>query len=258
MECLKEYIKFGHNMKRNNIENRLTVSNLAWEPRDDEYAKFVLQRYGINNIGIVCSKYGKWHLWDDKCTSKILDIYRGFNIVSMQAVLYGIPGDLVKNKSTLVQRVKYVSSVCEKLGSTVIVFGSPKTRVNISLDDLGEILESIGSPYICLEPNAREYGCECAVNIQECMDVVDGRPLCINFDTGNALMEQDECPEILDRINHIQISTPYLKPLTREMAHKLSRYSNVWENTTCRVSLEAKLDDVYDLPGPLYLLLNMI
>ena len=258
LNSLKSYIDFDTKSKKNVIEQRLTVSNLAWDISDDEYAIFILNRYGIKNVELVCTKYGPWTLWDNTTIENVKKIYSDFNIVSVQAVLYGIPGDLKNDEETIVNHLEFVSSLCDKLGISVIVYGSPKTRINITLDDLGRILESVGSSKICLEPNDIGYGCEVGVNFNECVEAVRDRQIYLNFDTGNSLMAGDDCPDEFDKIKHIQISAPQLKKISRRTYERIQKYSPVWENTKCKISLEMKLENILDLPEQLFSFISAI
>jgi hydroxypyruvate isomerase len=85
------------------------------------------------------------------------------------------------------------------------------------------ILADYASHYnviICLEPNAIEYRCNFITNINDAIYIinqVNNPNFQLNFDTGNAIMENDinkiSINEIDNYISHTQISLPFLEEI---------------------------------------------
>jgi sugar phosphate isomerase/epimerase len=74
--------------------------------------------------------------------------------------------------------------------------------------------------YFCLEPNAKEYGCNFLNSTKEVIDYVislNSNFAKINFDTGCVLMNNEDPVKILayafPYVGHIHISSPMLKPV---------------------------------------------
>jgi sugar phosphate isomerase/epimerase/nucleoside-diphosphate-sugar epimerase len=223
IEAMKRFKRMYLAIRDGGLHERLAVSTLCWGTLPDSYAMFVLRRYGIMNVEMVLTKYGTWDEYMDaqeQLLNKVHNLWvgNGFRVVSLQAVLYGIAngGNVSANKREIAEHLRRVVGYADALGAGAIVVGAPKLRVAPGTPkDVRDILEqgsgAEGSAVLCLEPNARGYGCEIGTNMSDVKDIV-GESCGINFDTGNALMEADEVTVVSDRVCHMQISMPFLKP----------------------------------------------
>ena len=215
MDSLMEYIELEKYKKQ---DNKLVISNMAWEHRHDEHAAFLMQRHGINKLEILPTKFGPWEHVFNTNLEKQLSMFEkyGVEVYSVQSVLYRIDGSF--GDECVEDHLKKVVKLCENIGAKVIVMGTPKKRVSCKKSDicstLGNVQEST-QVKICLEPNSKEYGCQIGTNLDECKEIKGSSKFHLNYDTGNALMEKDRLPELSDDISHIQISRSFLQPLRK-------------------------------------------
>ena len=80
----------------------------------------------------------------------------------------------------MLQHYEEVVKICNKLGITKIVFGSPKVRHLGNLPEeyainLFRKIGIIGEQYnvvCCLEPNATKYGCTWLTNLADTVDFI--------------------------------------------------------------------------------------
>lgn len=218
------------------IVQRLAVSTLGWMGCPDDHAAFVLRRYGIDGVEIVPSL-----LVDDVdrlSDEAVISAGRrlgllGLKPVSMQSVLYRINGDMVSSRDNILVRMRNIDRIAELLGLQSVVFGSPGLRAGITAAQLSKVLDEIrrACPHLtlCLEPNARQYGCEVGYRMGETCSVAKDAGVLVNVDTGNAMMEGDAYDGFdPNLVGHAQVSSPFLADLddasckhARSMMHRL-------------------------------------
>ncbi len=228
-------------------KSKLTVSNLMWSESNDEYMFSILKRYGISNIELVPTKYfdGNWDIIFDN-TEYIKNKYKDFRIVSLQCIFHNIDGNLKDDYATMLYHLMRLMCYASDLGAERIVFGSPKIRHNNetfisflkSVSKYADIVWPNG--IICIEPNSKLYGCAVGTNFKETLALVqkiNASNVQINYDTGNAMMENDTDYDLL-YIKHIQVSMPHLGELDG------SKINNalIKSKKDCFISLEVKPD----------------
>ena len=215
---------------------RLSISNIAWDPQDDEAIAKLLQSLGIANIDIAPGKYFK--NFQTTTTAEILQVKkwwkdRGIDIVGMQALLFGTEGlNLFSSTADKMrEHLQEVMRIAGELGATKLVFGSPKNRDRSGLTDietqqkaddffsrLGGYAKSKGVVF-CLETNPTAYQCNFMTTMNETAEVVNriNHPnIRLQLDTGALLMNQESemlIPKYASIIGHIHLSEPQLKPL---------------------------------------------
>mgnify|MGYP001244534475 FL=1 len=110
---------------------------------------------------------------------------RGFEIVGMQALLFGTTGlNLFTDDGTMLQRLSQQCRIGRLLGAQALVFGSPKQRDRSSFDEaetrriavdffrrLGDAAAAEGVR-VCLEANPAMYGCNFMMRTDEAAAVV--------------------------------------------------------------------------------------
>jgi len=148
---------------------RISISNIAWEPNEDERVASLLRRYGIDAIDIAPGKYfPNLSATTDQDIVRVRNWWRerGIEITGMQALLFGTSGLNIfgseESRIATLARLKEVCRVGAGLGATRLVFGSPKNRDRSGLTDeetiqiaveffrsLGDIAASFGV-IICL------------------------------------------------------------------------------------------------------------
>lgn len=218
---------------------RLAISNIAWDPSEDETIAEILVRSGVDAIDIAPGKYFPDPLQateQDIASVKNRWAERAIEITGMQALLFGTTGLNVFGDSDVQDAMlRHLSAVCRigaGLGARKLVFGSPKNRDRSALSDqetedialpffrrLGDIADSFGV-MICLEPNPQCYGANFMTSSAETAMVVRGvghAAIRMQLDTG-ALAINDEDPDIVlqdcaDLIGHVHASEPDLLPL---------------------------------------------
>ena len=218
---------------------RVAISNIAWDPAEDEDVARLLQRHHVDAIDVAPGKY-----FPNPVEATEDDIHRvrrwwadrGIAITGMQALLFGTTGLNVFGPADVQDAmVRHLDAVCRigsGLGATRLVFGSPKNRDRSGLNDgevitaaiiffrrLGAIARSHGV-IVCLEPNPPCYGANFMTNSAEtaCIVTAVSDPgIRMQLDTG-ALTINGEDPAIVLQacaglIGHVHLSEPNLLPL---------------------------------------------
>lgn len=199
--------------------DRLTVSEVGWNPEKDSVMMSYLRSKGITRREIVPSKRN----WT-------MDGYH--NVYSAQSILYGVDIQIFQEQerflSILSDRVAKLSSV----GAKVIVFGSPKQRVYSGEDAValfrrvGDLCQNHGIT-LCVENNARGYGgnwLHTASDTIAFVKSVNHPNIRVNLDTGSMMMENESTVVDTEWIGHVQVSFPALGPWRSDSsAHDILR-----------------------------------
>lgn len=269
LKMIGEFVTMSRYMK---CHNKMAVSNMAWLPKYDDHAIFILKRYGIKNVELVPTKYGEWgeiFMNSAKMTKKYE--INGIRIYSLQSVLYGVDGSFVENPDEMRIHLDKVSKLCERIGARVIVMGSPGKRVKPvelpkieSEKHVQEVLNSVQienpSVLMCLEPNASAYGCNIGNDLQSCIRMAKSG-FYVNFDTGNFSMEKDTIKVWDDMyIKHCQVSAPFLRPIHVNDYDKMmdTTESDLFhcfqkiKSNRVMMSLECKVDKIGNLGGHIH------
>lgn len=218
---------------------KLAISNIAWDPREDQAVAQLLERFAVDAIDIAPGKY-----FPEPAKATAVDINRvktwwserGIAIIGMQALLFGTTGLNVfgsaQSQAELLAHLSHVCRIGGGLGATRLVFGSPKNRDRSGLDDeqmlaaavaffhqLGDIAQANGV-IVCLEPNPTCYGANFMTTSIETADVVRAvahPAIRMQLDTGALTINAEDPLQVLDDcsvlIGHIHASEPDLLPL---------------------------------------------
>lgn len=218
---------------------RIAISNIAWEPSEDEAVADLLNVFGIDAIDVAPSKY--FPVPQEATDSDIQRIRqwwleRGIEITGMQSLLFGTTGlnvfGDVDSRRAMLDHLDSVCRIGAGLGATRVVFGSPRNRDKMNLlpeqvdeisveffRQLGEVAQAHGIT-VCLEPNPARYGCNFMTRTDETAHVVrqvahgaiqmqlDIGALCINGEQPSRIVA-----EYASLIGHIHASEPDLVPL---------------------------------------------
>ncbi|MGZ8410510.1 MAG: sugar phosphate isomerase/epimerase family protein [Hyphomicrobium sp.] len=218
---------------------RIAISNIAWEPEEDDDLARLLQRYGVDAIDVAPGKYfpepgaateqeiARVRLWWAE---------RGIEITGMQALLFGTTGLNVFGPPEVQDAMlRHLAAVCRigaGLGACRLVFGSPKNRDRSGLGDaqaadmasaffrrLGDIAQSHGV-ILCLEPNPPRYGANFMTTSAETARIVKqvSHPwVRMQLDTGAITINGEYPAAVLQNdaalIGHVHASEPDLVPL---------------------------------------------
>jgi sugar phosphate isomerase/epimerase len=215
---------------------RVAISNIAWDISSDEEVAQLLSRYGVDAIDIAPGKYFPQPKAATDAEIQAVKQWwnsRGISLTGMQSLLFGTTGLNVfgsaESQQAMLDHLDAVCRIAAGLGSTRLVFGSPKNRDRSAIAD--DLVDSIAVPFfrrlgdvaarhgvlICLEPNPTCYGANFMINSVETarvVEAVDHDSIRMQLDTG-ALAINDESPEeIVARfasfIGHVHASEPNL------------------------------------------------
>lgn len=220
---------------------KLAISNIAWSSGEDPVILPKLKEWGIQGLEVAPSRL--FRSPGDATEQEIsqvrlnLEAY-GFGIVAMQSLLYGRPElELFGGHSTRMTMMEYLKKMVDlgsSLGARVLVFGNPKNRLRRSLP-LQDALE-IAIPFfrelglyaiergvwVCLEPNAPEYGCDFLTHTLEAhrfVQDVNQEGFGLHLDTSTMYFNQENLDEVLQNClpaaKHFHLSEPSLAPLSQ-------------------------------------------
>jgi D-psicose/D-tagatose/L-ribulose 3-epimerase len=213
---------------------RIAVSNLGWEPRQDEAVASLLRAHAIDAIDVAPGRY-----FADPSRAAPADLsavraaweHRGVEITGMQALLFGTTGLNVFGPAPIQEAMlEHLDGVCTTaagLGATRLTFGSPRNRDASGWTDeaarrhaveffarLGGIAARHGV-HICLEPNPPRYGCNFMMTTDDAAVAHGG--IRLQLDTGALAENREDAGELIPRhaalIGHIHASEPGLGPL---------------------------------------------
>lgn len=210
--------------------NHMVVSNMAWEPKHDPHAMFLMKRFGIHEVELLPTKYSPWDEFF-RDPYRLKDHYKrnDIRVWSLQSLLHGVPGDFLSSPEVMKDHLRNVMRAAHSIGCCAVVLGSPKKRVHgLNEEDLSEALEHVQfsstKVKLCLEPNAKEYGCHVGADIASVLRMTRRYSFYMNLDTGNATMARDTLPAFPSpKIAHVQVSAPYLEPVADAMYAELDR-----------------------------------
>lgn len=223
-------IKTFINAERIN-KDHLCVSNICVKHISQFQFACILKLYGIKKVQVAPTMLiGSWDNLDNIDFSIFED--NGLNVYSFQSITFGL-NDLnifTETSKDLMNHLKKVVDKAYEKGVNVFVFGCPRNRKvpdGMSIEEkeslfiqffreLGDHCSSKNIT-ICLEPNAKEYGCNYLNNIKEVGDItrkIDHLNIKMMVDIGNAIMENDDFSKMLDYqdiIYNIDIAEPKIK-----------------------------------------------
>jgi sugar phosphate isomerase/epimerase len=148
----------------------------------------------------------------------------------MQSLFNGIDVNLFENQQRFIDHFFRVIDIALLLGAKRLVYGSPLTRKIENISQEGKFIEIFNiiadrikntDMVICIEPNSKKYGCNYLHDLSSSSDIIRkiNRPnIRLNFDSGNAIMENDDESTIyknMDIISHAHVSNPFLKEINR-------------------------------------------
>lgn len=217
---------------------KISISNIAWDASENDAVAGLLQRYGVG-VDLAPSK-----IWTDPLTATTDQIAavrrwwaeRAIPIVGAQSLHFGHPElQLFKDESTRQQMFDFTArmiALCGQLGATAIVFGSPhnRQRGSMPMDEalsiatdffsrLGDVAAAHNT-YLCLEPNAVDYGCDFITTAAEGAQLVQrvNHPsFRLHLDAGNMVMMGEDSIAALKEhgtlLQHFHLSEPQLAPV---------------------------------------------
>lgn len=217
--ALQALARYLNNMLRNNV----LVSNLC--SAQPQLNPSVLRKFGISKIEVAPWK----HFGPNFIERPLISFQKDPHIYSFQALFYPHQWIIPKHYSEICEYLFKLIDIAYKVGVQVLVFGAPKLRSGFTnstaLKFFREVADYIGQRNVtlCIEPNAREYGCSFLTTTRETYDFVSqlNRPqIQMMLDTGCARMENEDPISLFEdciaSLKHIHFSMPHLKPLRDE------------------------------------------
>jgi D-psicose/D-tagatose/L-ribulose 3-epimerase len=215
------------------------ISNIAWEPDNNNFIISMLKKYNIKHIEVAPSILFKNPALATK--KQILDVKQywnknNINLYGMQSLLYGNPDLTIFNtkesREDTFNYLKKIIKLAGLLGIKRLVFGSPKNRFvkNLPTQEAREIgcdffwnlseLCAFEDIVLCIEPNAKEYGCNFINNTTQALsfvEYVNHNNFKLNMDTSTMIMNEENIEECIMKaiknISHFHLSFPNLGPI---------------------------------------------
>lgn len=225
--------------------NRLSISNIAWDPSEDDTVAALLAREGVTGVEIAPTKWREQPF--DARPDEIAEYRarweaRGLRIVSLQALLFGRPDlQLFGNPASRAALSDFLRRVIDfgaELGAGVLVFGSPKNRrrgslplrdaIEIAAEFFRELSAQAHAQRIalCIEANPVEYGCDFITTTAEAVGLcraVDHPGIRVNADLGGMTLSGEDPVLSLETaapfIAHFHASEPDLAELGARADH---------------------------------------
>lgn len=225
---------------------KLSISNIAWEEKNDVQVYTWMKQYGFTGLEIAPTRifqespYEK--LTQAKEWSKKLWEEYGFVISSMQSIWYGKNERLfgaAEERRTLLDYTKYAVDFAEAIGCRNLVFGCPRNRAvpdggnaetaDTFFKELGDYAGKHGTA-IGMEANPPIYNTNYindTLSALELIHRVDSQGFRLNLDVGTMIQNGEKAEELVGNvklINHVHISEPGLKTIeNRELHRELCR-----------------------------------
>lgn len=239
-------LKINHRKERKkSAMTRLAISNIAWDADENLDVRELLKSRDISGLEVAPGK-----LFQDPLSATESEIQKqkafwteaGIQPVAMQSLLFGHPEltlfESVENRERTRTYLEQIITLAAKLGVGPLVFGSPKNRQRGAMDEkaafdvavrffqaLGEFSARQGVMF-CIEPNAKEYGCDFIQNTGEALALVkavDSPGFGLHMDAGVLTLNQEPYEKTLEAvfpwICHFHISEPFLKPVSASHLH---------------------------------------
>jgi sugar phosphate isomerase/epimerase len=231
---------------------KLSVSNIAWEPQEDDQVAELLRSAGVAAIEIAPTKY-----WPAPCAPTPASIQevrgrwadRGLQIVGLQSLLFGCPqlsifGDADVRRATS-DYLGVILEIAHGLGATALVFGSPKNRdrkgraFTQAIAEAAEFFRPLARRAtdfgcaIAFEPNPTEYGCNFCTTVEESIRLLEAiydPGFRLNLDVGIMHLNREPIEETVRRAlpwtAHVHISEPNLATIgTGGVPHNIAGQS---------------------------------
>ena len=114
---------------------KLSVSNIAWEAKDDKYIYQKMKDLGFSGLEIaptrIISESPYDHIVEAQTFAESIKTDYGFSISSMQSIWYGIQDKIFgteEERARLTAYTKKAIDFAEAIGCRNLVFGCPRNR----------------------------------------------------------------------------------------------------------------------------------
>ncbi len=225
---------------------KLSISNIAWLPEQDEQVFGWMKRYGYQGLEIAPTRILPDAPYDRteeaaQWAKQLKETY-GFSIPSMQSIWFGRTERLFgseQEQETLKEYTKKAIRFAAAVHCGNLVFGCPRNRALLEGQDtkttaaaakaffyeIGEYARHCGTT-IGMEANPPIYHTNYINDTQAALRLLketDSAGFCLNLDVGTMVSNQEEVAILkkkVHKISHVHISEPYLAPLKVRMLHR--------------------------------------
>ena len=220
---------------------KLSISNIAWEEKDDAQVYSWMKKYGFTGLEIAPTrifpdrpyeKVGEAEAWSKKLLAE-----NGFVVPSMQSIWYGRNEKLFgteEERNILSTYTREAVDFAEVIGCKNLVFGCPRNRAvpedgNAEMAvsffrELGNYASEHGT-VIGMEANPPIYNTNYindTLSALELIHRVDSQGFRLNLDVGTMIQNGEKADELVGNvkfINHVHISEPGLKTIENRELH---------------------------------------
>ena len=225
---------------------KLSISNIAWEEKDDAQVYKWMKKYGFTGLEIAPTrifpdrpyeKVGEAEAWSKKLIAENVVV-----VTSMQSIWYGRNEMLFgteEERNILSTYTREAVDFAEIIGCKNLVFGCPRNRAvseggNTEMAvsffrELGNYASEHGT-VIGMEANPPIYNTNYindTLSALELIHRVDSQGFRLNLDVGTMIQNGEKAEELVGNvklINHVHISEPGLKTIeNRELHRELCR-----------------------------------
>lgn len=221
---------------------KLSISNIAWEPENDEVVYAEMRRLGYQGLEIaptrIFPKRPYEHLKEASRWSKGLFEHYHLVISSIQSIWYGKTERLFgtqQERMILLNYTKKAIDFASAIGCSNLVFGSPQNR-NLRSGESGELAISffkelgeyavMQGTVLALEANPPMYQTNYINTTKEAIAIaktVNSKGLRVNLDLGTVIANRETLSSLVSELNwihHIHISEPNLKEIEYRKIHQ--------------------------------------
>ena len=220
---------------------RLSISNIAWEAKDDPYVIHALPAHGCLGLEIaptrVLPETPYRRLEEARAFAEWLKADTGFPICSMQSIWYRRTESIFGPQNEVDSLIEYTREAilfAEAVRCPNLVFGSPKNRIipeNRKREDAADFFRAIGDfayehgAAIALEAVPEAYGTNflnLTSDVYDFVTMVNSKGLKMNLDCGTLLINGEDPAAVgryLPVVNHVHISEAALAGIQRRPEH---------------------------------------
>ncbi|MFO0956825.1 MAG: sugar phosphate isomerase/epimerase [Isosphaeraceae bacterium] len=211
----------------------LAISNIAWDPAEDDEIGRILREKGVSSVEIAPTKY--WPAPALPVGDQVAELRkrwadRGQKIVALQSLLFGRPElSIFGDNAATAEFLARILAIAADLGAGPLVFGSPRNRdrgerdLPRAIDEAAAFFRPLArrahdlGVVIGFEPNPTAYACNFATTVAEALAVVeavDHPGFGLHLDIGIMHMNGEDPVEAVrkarPRMVHAHISEPRL------------------------------------------------
>lgn len=220
----------------------LSVSNIAWDAKNDEEMYGYLSKLGFKGLEIAPTRIFPQNPYEDlesaKAFANILKEKYNLSISSIQSIWYGKTERVFGDKSErqiLINYTKKAIDFANAVDCKNIVFGCPKNRNIVNENDnivaeeffglLGEYAFK-NNTVLSIEPNPTIYGTNYINYTNQAFELVSNIKcpgFKVNIDFGTIIQNNEDLTIIeknLHQVNHIHISEPNLEKIEKRNLHQ--------------------------------------